>query len=77
MHDSRRRNHFPGAEKLLSTVEVVEPIGSELILIVSYGDLSLTAKVDSESDAKPGMVLNLLIDMNKIHIFDKNTEKAY
>lgn len=77
IYDSRTRSPSPGVEKLKATVEVVEPIGAEMILIVSRGSLTLTVRVDSETEVKPDMDLELFIDMNRIHLFDKATTKSY
>ncbi len=76
LFDSRSKGLFPGAAKLRATVEVVEPIGSEVILIVSCGKMTITVRADSETDAKPGANIELLVDMNRIHVFDKDTKKA-
>jgi multiple sugar transport system ATP-binding protein len=68
---------FPGAEVLEVTIDVVEPIGSHIILLVSSGSTHLTASVDPQTDAKPQMAKELLVDMNRIHLFDKATGGSY
>lgn len=57
-------------------VDVIEPMGAESILYVSTGSDTLVASVDSATHAKEGAPLELVLDMHKAHIFDKDTEKA-
>ncbi len=76
IHDSRTKEGFPGAEILRATVEVVEPIGSEIVLLGRCGSFNFTARVDSETDVRPQMTLDFLVDMNRIRLFDKTTRQA-
>ncbi|NIO06129.1 MAG: sn-glycerol-3-phosphate ABC transporter ATP-binding protein UgpC [Proteobacteria bacterium] len=63
----------PGREKLEAIVDVVEPVGSEVILIVTVGDHHLTAKVDPHTKASVHKPIDLSVDMNNLHLFDKET----
>ncbi|CAB1057513.1 hypothetical protein D1BOALGB6SA_2266 [Olavius sp. associated proteobacterium Delta 1] len=58
-------------------IEVVEPIGSEVVLFVSCGSSQLTARVDPQTQAKPQMQLELVLDMNHRHLFDSDSREAY
>ncbi|NQU14294.1 MAG: sn-glycerol-3-phosphate ABC transporter ATP-binding protein UgpC [Desulfobacteraceae bacterium] len=62
-----------GRDALESVVEVVEPIGSEVILVVKVGQHQVTARVDPLTEASVGQTIRLAIDMNKMHLFDKET----
>ncbi len=53
-----------------ATVEVVEPLGSEIFLHFNTGKNTLVAKVDSHNQAKTNQVIELVINLNKIHLFD-------
>jgi multiple sugar transport system ATP-binding protein len=77
LYDMEMKGSFTSGEILRVIVEVVEPIGSESILITSLGSAQLTARVDPRSNARPRRVLELLTDMNRIHLFDKQTERSY
>ena len=77
IYDKTIKGPFPGGEPLRATVEVVEPIGSQVILLASCGTENLTASVDPQTRAKPNMKLEFLVDTNRLHLFDKMTEKAY
>jgi multiple sugar transport system ATP-binding protein len=57
-------------------VDVVEPLGSETLLHVTCGEGSLVARVDPRTKAKEGEKIDLVFDMNTIHVFDKETQKA-
>ena len=68
---------FPGGQRLNALVEVVEPIGSEVVLLASCGSTQLTARVDPQTQARPQMQLKLILDMNHMHLFDRDTKQAY
>jgi len=53
-----------------ATVEVVEPLGSEIFLHFNTGKNTLVAKVDSHNQAKCNQVIELVINLNKVHLFD-------
>ncbi|HEY8541431.1 MAG TPA: sn-glycerol-3-phosphate ABC transporter ATP-binding protein UgpC [Pseudothermotoga sp.] len=57
-------------------VDVVEPLGSETLLHVTAGNDSIVARVDPRTKAKEGEKIDLVFDMNTIHIFDKETQQA-
>lgn len=59
-----------------ATVEVVEPMGAEIFLHMNTGENSFIARVDSHNKAKINQNIELVFDMNKIHIFDMDTGKA-
>lgn len=75
--DKEVRGPFPGGELLRATVEVVEPVGSEVILLASCGSAQLTATVDPKTLATPHAAIEFLVDMNKMHLFDKDKHNAY
>jgi len=59
-------------------VEVVELMGSEtfLHLKVDGADHTITARVSPRSKARPGDIIKVALDANRIHLFDKETEKT-
>ena len=77
IYDKHVKGKFPGGELLEATVEVVEPIGSQVILLASCGSENLTACVDPQTRAKPNTAIKFVVDTNRLHLFDKQTEKAY
>jgi len=59
-----------------ATVEVIEPMGSSIHLHLSIGDRTIVAVVDPQSEAKVGDVMKIAFDLEKMHIFDAETEEA-
>lgn len=64
------------ASPLKGTIEVVELLGHELNLFLSTGKNSMVATVDTRLIVSPGNEIDLVMDMNNMHIFDKDTELA-
>ena len=57
-----------------ASVEVVELMGSETLLYLNIEGNSFIAKVDPRSTAKVGDTIKVAFDMNRVHLFDKETE---
>ena len=57
-------------------VEITEMMGAETYLYLTCEGIPLTARVDPRSTARPQDTIRVAIDPNKIHIFDKETEKT-
>jgi len=59
-------------------VDVVEMLGAETYLYVTVnGALPLTCRVDpTTSQSRVGEVIDLAIDTNRVHLFDKDTEQS-
>ena len=55
-------------------VEVLEPMGAESVLYLNTGSDSLVASVDSATQATERSKLDVVFDMRKAHLFDKETE---
>jgi multiple sugar transport system ATP-binding protein len=77
IYDQNLKGSFPGGEKLECIIEVVEPIGSEVILLAKCGSDQVTARVDPATQVTPQTAVELLWDMNRMHLFDEETEQAY
>ena len=55
-------------------VEVVEPMGSEVILYLNVGSNTLTARVNVHTQTSVGQELEFVIDMANVHFFDSDSE---
>ena len=68
----------PGIHQALveSKVEVTELMGNEVILYLNARDKSFLARVDPRSKLRVGNTASLAFNMDRFHIFDKQTEKA-
>ena len=53
-------------------VNVVEPLGSEVYAYVENGGKEMVARLDPRT----GEIFEVVIDMTKMHIFDRDAEKA-
>ena len=56
-------------------VEGVELLGAESYLHLSKGDNRLTARVNGTSKSKYGDCIKVALNINKLHVFDKDTEE--
>jgi multiple sugar transport system ATP-binding protein len=56
-------------------VDVIEPMGAISTLFLTSGPETLVATVEAETAAREGQVLDVVIDVDKIHLFDKETEQ--
>lgn len=59
---------------LEADVDVTEPMGAEVFVYFSSGDNSFIARLDATTTASDGVKLKVGMNMNKIHLFDKDTE---
>ncbi|MBQ7170126.1 MAG: sn-glycerol-3-phosphate ABC transporter ATP-binding protein UgpC [Synergistaceae bacterium] len=57
-------------------ITVFELLGSEVQLYFDFAGASMSAKVGQSSRAAVGDVMSFAFDMDKIHVFDKETEQA-
>ena len=66
---------FNGAE-IKAQVDVMEPMGSEIYLYLMSGKNSYIARVDPRSQARPGSAIEVTVNLERIHLFDKQTEQT-
>jgi multiple sugar transport system ATP-binding protein len=63
-------------KSLSANVEVVEPMGSEIVLYIDLSGQSLTARIGCDREPKVNEELVLNVEMEHAHFFDADTEKA-
>jgi multiple sugar transport system ATP-binding protein len=63
-------------ESATAVVEVIEPLGAEIILELTKGDHSFTARVDPHSKSRLNQEVTIYFDMAKMNLFDPETEKV-
>lgn len=61
---------------LEANVDVTELMGAEIYLYLNIAGVPITARVEPYSKAKPGDIIKIALDLEKIHIFDKETEQT-
>lgn len=59
-----------------ATVDVMEPLGDAVVATVTLGDQVFQVTLPPETEAKPGLLIDLLVDLEHVHLFDPQTEKA-
>ena len=77
--DVHDRDYVPGkinGAPVSATVDVMEPMGAEIYLYLMSGKSSYVARVDPRSQGKPGKTMDMVMNLDRLHIFDKQTEKA-
>jgi len=59
--------------QLATTVEVVEPLGDEMILYLRTPVHEFLGKVDSHGGVSDGQTLQVNLNLDKVHVFDAET----
>jgi multiple sugar transport system ATP-binding protein len=54
--------------------EVYEPMGSEVYLYLNTGRHTFIARVGAHDKPKVNQDMDVVFDMSKVHLFDKDTE---
>ncbi len=57
-------------------VDVIELMGNEIFLYLLTGNRQFIARVDPRTHARPGEVIDLIVNMDNMHLFDPQTEKT-
>jgi len=60
--------------RIRARVELIEPLGSEVLLHVRSADGELTARVAPDATPATGAEIDLAVDLAKAHFFDPTTE---
>ncbi len=59
-----------------TTIRLYELLGAEVFLYFELAGVSCTARVNPRTTAKIGDTVKFALDLNKLHIFDKETEQV-
>ena len=76
IYDKLFVQYAPPENTVTATVEVVEPIGSEVYLHLLLGSHPITARVGGHERPRAGQDMDIVFDMTKVHFFDPDTEEA-
>lgn len=66
----------PPETTITASVEVIEPMGSEVHLYLTTGLHSFIARVGAHAKPVINQDMDLVFDMSKVHFFDKESEKT-
>jgi multiple sugar transport system ATP-binding protein len=64
------------ANTVTAKVDVLEPLGHEYVAYINIGKLNLIATIDNETRIKEGQDAKFTINLDRIHLFDAETEVA-
>ena len=56
-------------------VDITELMGAEIYLYIGIGEQNAIAKVSSRSQARAGDTIKVAIEANRVHLFDKDTQR--
>ena len=76
VHDEPEFIEKVGGAHVTCDVEVTELMGAETYLYLNCEGNAVTARVEPTSTAKSGDKSRIAFDLNKMHLFDKETEKT-
>jgi len=77
LEDNNFVQNIPANSTITANVEVTEPMGSEIYVYVDIEGILITARVNPKSKFRSGEKASLYVDIDKIQLFDKDTEKSY
>jgi len=66
----------PGLGSFRARADVVEYLGNSELLHLTAADKDIVAIVDSEHRVKPGDIVNMVVPLEKLHLFDGETGVA-
>ena len=75
IYDSQMMVEAKSESTFETTIRVYELLGAEVFLYADLAEFPITARVDPRTTARPGDKVKFAIDIEKIHVFDKDTEK--
>lgn len=74
IYDKLFVSYAPSENTIKANCEVIEPMGSEVYLHLNTGKNSFVAKVGGHDRPTINQDMDLVLDMSKIHFFDKDTD---
>ncbi|EOS49611.1 sn-glycerol-3-phosphate ABC transporter ATP-binding protein UgpC [Lachnospiraceae bacterium MD335] len=76
IYDSQMMVEAKADSTFSTTIRVYELLGAEVFLYADIAEFPITARVDPRTTARPGDKVKFAMDVEKIHVFDKETEKV-
>jgi multiple sugar transport system ATP-binding protein len=76
IHIKNNRDNDSIYSKINAKLEVVEPMGNEILLYFSTSTTQITARVEPGIEPSAGSNIDLFFDFSKVHFFDKATENV-
>lgn len=76
IYDSVGGNSIKNSSKINVKLEVVEPMGNEIFLYFPVDGEQFISRIPAREKPEAGTTKELLFDVDKLHFFDSETEKA-
>jgi multiple sugar transport system ATP-binding protein len=76
IYDPSYGTELPNKQEVAATVEVIEPMGSEIYLYLTTGKTPFVARVEPHVKADVDEKRKLMFNMDKAHFFDMETEAS-
>jgi len=73
LHDKQFVSNATPSNTIKAKVEVIEPLGAEIFIYLACGKNSLVGKMDSRTQVEIEQNIEIVIEMEKTHIFDPKT----
>ncbi len=64
------------AEPITVNVDLTELMGNEIFLYLLTGKKQFIARVDPRTQAKPGQTIDMVVNMDSVHLFDRESERV-
>jgi len=76
--DKGMETHVKGTEAntISAKVDVLEPLGPEYVAYLACGKHNMIATIDTGTKIKEGQTAEFIVDLERIHVFDSETEAA-
>lgn len=74
IHEATESKEYKLGCEITAKINVYELLGSEVYLYFNLNEFAMTAKVNADTKARMGDTVKFIMDMEKVHIFDKETE---
>lgn len=69
IYDLNFLKEYDRSNVIKARVELIEPVGSSVILRIALGSNAIVAQVDPHTQAEVGKEIELFVDMEKLHLF--------
>lgn len=74
IHDRQYQPPGIAPANISANVDVIEQMGNEIVLYLEEGGKTFISRVDPRTSARLGARLDLVVNMDNMHIFDADTE---
>ncbi|KUK85861.1 MAG: ABC transporter related [candidate division TA06 bacterium 34_109] len=75
-HDKQFYPEATADNTIKAKIEVIEPLGDEVLFYLVSGKHQLVAKLDSRTNKKVGEEIEVVLELSKTHLFDPESEKT-